>query len=763
MQNKTLHVKGMHCASCAKNIEKKLSKLSGMQSANVNYATEKAQVEYDENKVSLNEMNVEISKLGYSLHDNSMPHTMTGMDHSMHMGLSQSKEEKLKELAAMKTKVLILMPVSLALFVMVVWDVLSKIIPGFPMLPFSPESLNKVLMLVSLATLIFAGKPFVDGVIRFVKYRSANMDTLIGIGTITAFIYSMFVTLFPEVFEKYNLETSTYFDVTVVIIGFVLFGKYLEAKSKLKTGDAIEKLIGLQAKTAIVERDGKEIEIPISEVLVGDLVFVKPGQKVPVDGKIVEGYSTIDESMVTGESIPVEKKVGDLVIGSTINKQGAFKFEATKVGSETMLSQIIKMVENAQGSKTKIQELADTISGIFVPAVLGISTLSLLLWALVGSLFLPFSTALSLGLSAFVGVLVIACPCALGLATPTAIVVSTGRGAQKGILIKDASALEILSKVNTVIFDKTGTLTKGKPEVTDTISDDKNFPEDEILKLAASSEKGSEHPLAEAIVKKAESKNITLIKPSEFEAVEGKGVKAKVSDKNLIIGNLKLMNENNISVSHVADLIEKLASEGKTPVFVSVDKKLIGIVSIADVVKDESRAVVHALHNLKLKVVMITGDNKKTAEAIAKSLGIDEVLAEVLPQDKAENVKRLQSEGKVVAMIGDGVNDAPALAQAQVGIAMGTGTDVAIESAGITLVGGNLNKLIDAVKLSRFTFKIIKENLFFAFIYNVIGIPVAAGALYPLFGILLSPVFAGAAMALSSVSVVSNSLRLKYK
>lgn len=782
--NKVLAIKGMRCASCASVIEKKVGKVEGVKSCSVNYGTEKAQIVYDPNLVSIDKMNFEISKLGYSMSDlsgadkvldNTGHHSLVLVDsspitdpsltsstprHSMSTS-SSGKDEKLIELKNLRSKLIVVLPVSMILFVYVTYDILRMVLAFIPITPIGMDTLNKFLFLISSFVMFWAGKPFIDGVIRFIKYRVSNMDTLIGIGTLTSYVYSSFVTLFPSVMTKYSLPTDTYFDVSIVIIGFVLLGKYLEARSKIKTGEDIEKLIGLQAKTALVLRSGEEVEIPIDQVVIKDIVIIKPGQKIPVDGKITEGYSTVDESMISGESMPVEKKAGDIVIGATINKQGTFMFEATKVGSDTMLSQIIQMVERAQGSKAPIQNLADRISSVFVPTVLILSILSFLAWVGIGSLYLPFSKALSLGLVSFVGVLVIACPCALGLATPTAIIVGTGKGAQKGIFIKDAKALETLHKVDTMIFDKTGTLTKGTPVVTDVITLKNDITEECILTQAGSAEKGSEHPLGDAIIKKVSEKNLTLDKPEEFEAIEGKGVRTRISNEEIIVGNLRLMEESNVDTSTSQAHIERLSGEGKTPIFVAKNFTLIGIIAIADTIKDEARDAVKALHKMGLKVAMITGDNKRTANAIASQLGIDIVLSEVLPGDKANEVQRLQEKGAIVAMVGDGVNDAPALAQSDVGIAMGTGTDVAIESADVTLLAGNLNRLIESVKLSKSTMAVIKENLVFAFAYNVLGIPIAAGILYPFFGMMLNPIFAGVAMAMSSVSVVSNSLRLK--
>lgn len=757
----------MHCASCAMVIGKKIGKLDGVKSANVNFATEKAQVDFDPGAVTVGKMNEAIGPLGYSLeedeprmgHEHHDPHAghrmASGEDHSAHTGINQSKAEKLAELDAQKRKVEFALPVAFLVFVMMMWDVLAKVVTSVPKLPLPMETSNAIAMVLATVVMFWVGKPFIQGVSRFLRHRVANMDTLIGIGTLVAYAYSVLITLLPSLRLALSLPEYTYFDVTIVVIGFVALGKYLEARSKLRTGEAIEKLIGLQAKTALVVRDGRELEIPVSEVVLGDVIVVKPGAKIPVDGTIVSGTSSVDESMITGEPIPVDKKPGDLVVGATINKQGSFRFEATKVGSDTMLAQIVKMVEEAQGSKAPIQELADRVSGVFVPIVLVIAALTLALWLAVGSQFLGFSSALSFGLLSFVGILVIACPCALGLATPTAIIVGVGKGAEHGILIRNAEALEKLARVDTVVLDKTGTITKGKPEVTDVVLEG-GTTENDVLALAASVEAHSEHPLAQAIVEKAKAAGIALRDVENFQAVEGVGVRAVVAGARV---NVRKPGEDDKNDSR----LRELQGQGKTVVVVEVDGARIGLVALADTLKDGSKDAIARLQKRGLKTVMLTGDNRLAAEHIAKLAGIDSVIAEVLPQEKASKVKELQAEGKRVAMAGDGINDAPALVQADVGVAMATGTDVAIESAGVTLLHGDLAKLAQAYDLSRATMRTVKQNLFWAFIYNVVGIPVAAGALYPLWGITLNPIFAGLAMALSSVSVVSNSLRLKTR
>jgi Cu2+-exporting ATPase/Cu+-exporting ATPase len=612
------------------------------------------------------------------------------------------------------------------------------------------EFFHHLLPILATYSIFVVGVPYLKGTWRFIKYHVANMDTLVGIGTLTAFIYSLIVTAFEQTLGPFINTQHSYYDVTIIVIGFITLGKYLETRSKIQTGEAIEKLINLQAKTAIVLRDGQEIELPLEKVQIGDTIVVKPGTKIPIDGIILEGSSSVDESMINGEPIPLDKKVGDYVIGATINKQGYFTFRVTKIGSDTMLSQIIKMVEEAQGSQAPIQGLADRISAIFVPVVLVIAVLTFIIWLIIGTSFLGLSTALSLGFVCFVCILVIACPCALGLATPTAIIVGVGKGAENGILIKNAESLEKLRAVTTVVLDKTGTITYGKPTVTDIISNSE-INEKELLQIAASIEKKSEHPLAEAIVEESKQKKIELLPVDDFEAIEGVGVKG-------------IVNKNYFSIekpNNKETEIQMLQTQGKTVVIVKSRNKRLGIIAISDTIKEQAKPAINSLHTLGINVVMLTGDNKQTADYIAQQVNIDTVIAEVLPQDKADKIKELQQKGDVVAMAGDGINDAPALTQADVGIAMATGTDIAIDSADVVLLHGDIKKISQAIKLSKLTVRKIKQNLFWAFIYNVIGIPIAAGLLYPLFDILLNPVFAGFAMAMSSVSVVTNSLLLK--
>ena len=772
-ETKTYKVKGMHCASCASIIEKTVKKIDGVESIMVNNGTENAKISFDTSKTNPGDFNKKLEPLGYSLlvppkHDmKNMSASEMGMsenEHAEHLGLSQSKQEKLAEIKDMKIKVISAIPLAIFSVFIMSWDILAQYNIVSAMSFTTAEFFHHLLPLMATYILFVVGKPYLLGFYRFLRYGKANMDTLIGIGTVAAYLYSFAVTAFEDVLKPFINVEATYYDVTIIVITFIALGKYLEAKSKLKTGDAIEKLLNLQAKTALVIRAGKEIEIPVDQVVHGDLIIVKPGAKIPVDGIITEGESFVDESMVTGEPMPTGKKVGDSVVAATINTSGSFTFKATKVGSETLLAHIIKMVEEAQGSRAPIQALADKISSVFVPIVLVIAFFTLGVWILVGTQYFGFSQALSFGLVSFVGVLVIACPCALGLATPTAIIVGVGKGAREGILIKDAATLEKLHKVDTVIVDKTGTITIGKPTLVDIINLS-NLKDDEFISILASLEKKSEHPIAHAIVNYAKDKSIEVMEVSSFESIKGKGLKGVVNNLEYFVGNTKLIQD--LGISFDVTQIEKFTMQGKTPVILAKKEKglssILGFVMVADEIKPESKNAVADLHKLGVKVIMLTGDDEKAARYMASLVGIDDVVAHVLPQDKLEKIKDLQSQGRIVAMAGDGVNDAPALAQADVGIAMGTGTDVAIESAGITLLGGDISKLVKAIKLSKITMRGIKQNLFWAFIYNIVGIPLASGIFYPLFGWLLSPVFAGFAMALSSVSVVSNSLRIKAK
>jgi len=729
-------IQGMDCASCVQKIEKALLAKRGVTQAVVNLATEKTKVEYLPSETDLNEIKKVIESIGYKVLE--IPSEEEGKDIERIQRKKEYKKLKKKFLVGLVISVLILLGS-------------SEWIPGVP------EILRNFFVLWVLATPVqfWVGWQFYRGAWGAFIHRNADMNTLIAVGTSAAYFYSVAATLFPTFFTRGGIEPKVYFDTSTVIITLILLGRLLEARAKGQTSEAIRKLIGLQAKTARVVRNGKEIDIPVEEVLVGDLVLVRPGEKIPVDGIIKEGRSAVDESMITGESLPVEKDIGDKVIGATINKTGSFKFEATKVGKDTALAQIIKLVQDAQGSKAPIQRLADVIAGYFVPIVISVAIATFIIWFDFGP-----DPALTFALLNFVAVMIIACPCALGLATPTAIMVGTGKGAENGILIKGGESLETAHKVNAVVFDKTGTLTKGEPEVTDIISAN-NFTDAEVLKYGASTERGSEHPLAEAVIKKATDQKIELSDPKDFNAVPGYGIEAKIDNKKVLLGNLKLMKDRNLEIANLETKAEELANDGKTPMYIAIEGKVAGIIAVADTLKGNSKKAVEGLHRLGLEVIMLTGDNKRTAQAIAKKVGIDRVLSEVLPQDKVNEIKKLQSEEKVVAMVGDGINDAPALAQADVGIAIGTGTDVAMEASDITLIKGDLQGVVAAIELSKRTIRTIKQNLFWAFFYNTLGIPIAAGILYPFFGILLNPIIASAAMAFSSVSVVSNSLRLR--
>jgi Cu+-exporting ATPase len=703
----------------------------------VNLATEKAKVEYLPSETNLEEVKRAIESTGYKVLEFEPSEEI------------EDPERLIREREYKKLKIKFIAGLILGLFVF-----LGSSRHWFPWIP---SFLGNFYVLWALATPVqfWIGWQFYKGAWGAFKHRNAEMNTLIAVGTSAAYLYSVAATLFPSFFETGGIKPEVYFDTSALIIVLILLGRLLEARAKGQTSEAIKKLMGLRPKTARVIREGKEMDIPVEEVLVGDTIIVRPGEKIPVDGIVKEGKSAVDESMITGESIPVKKKGGDEVMGATINKTGSFKFQATKVGKDTALAQIIKLVQDAQGSKAPIQRLADVISGYFVPIVISIAIATFVIWFNFG----PFP-ALTCALLTFVAVMIIACPCALGLATPTAVMVGTGKGAEKGILIKGGESLEIAHKLDTIVFDKTGTLTRGEPEITDIVTQN-DYSEEEILKYAASAEKVSEHPLAEAIIKRAREKKIELHDPKNFNAIEGHGIEAEVDGKKVLLGNLKLMQKQQIVVRNLEEKAEELAGDGKTPMFISLEGKAAGLIAVADTLKENSLQAVEKLKKLGLEVIMLTGDNKKTAEAIARKAGIDRVLPEVLPEDKVHEIKSLQSGGRRVAMVGDGINDAPALAQADVGIAIGSGTDVAMEASDITLIKGDLRGVVSAIELSKRTIKIIKQNLFWAFFYNTAGIPLAAGVLYPFFGILLNPIFASAAMAFSSVSVVSNSLRLR--
>lgn len=764
----TYRVKGMHCASCSAIIEKTFKRTEGVHSAQVNYGTETVKVSYDSARINPHQLSAKIEPLGYALDvpaeemrtpdRRSLEAGGSAGEHAAPRGLNQSKNEKRAEINALKIKAFSALPLAIISLGVMAWDVLA----GFNILGAMShtfaEFFHHLLAVMATYTLFVVGQPYLVGMYRFFRYGRANMDTLIGLGTSVAFAYSFMVSAFEEALAPYLDTAFTYYDVTIVVITFITLGKYLEARAKLKTGDAIEKLLNLQAKTALVIRDGKEKEIPVDHVAHDDFVVVKPGGKISVDGVVTEGTTFVDESMVTGEPVPAEKNVGDSVVAGTINTSGSFVFRATKVGSETVLAHIIEMVEEAQSSRAPIQALADKVSSVFVPTVLALSFATLGAWLIIGSQYLGFSQALSYGLTAFVGMLVIACPCALGLATPTAIIVGVGKGAREGILIKDAATLEKLHQVDTVVVDKTGTITKGTPELVG-IKNHSTLDEKTIVSILASLESKSEHPIAHAVIQHARAHGIAPHRVQHFESIKGKGVKGTIDGVEYYAGNTKLASDLKLSFDEKS--IEEETSKGRTPVLLATSTTLIAVVLVADAVKSEAVQALHMLHGMGIKTVMLTGDDARTAAFIAQEVGIDTVVANVLPNEKLNKIKELQQGGRIVAMAGDGVNDAPALAQADVGIAMGTGTDVAIETAGITLLHGDISKLVKAIRLSKMTMRGVKQNLFFAFIYNLAGIPIAAGVLFPFFGWLLSPVLAGLVMALSSVRVVGNALRLK--
>ncbi|OGY47366.1 MAG: copper-translocating P-type ATPase [Candidatus Buchananbacteria bacterium RIFCSPHIGHO2_02_FULL_45_11b] len=719
IDKKQYNITGMHCASCALTIENNLGRLKGVKSANVNFATQKATVEYDGDDGGDQKIIQTVKEAGYEA--SRAEAEDEAADHNQKIREQEIKKER-------------------NLFILSL--VLSIPILTLSMILRDQSNASKVIQsLLAGIVQFYAGWRFYRGMYYAAKNKTANMDTLIAVGTSAAYFYSLATT--------YIMAGEVFYETAALLITFVILGKWLEARVKGKAGEAIKKLLGLQAKTARIIKEGKEIDIPIKEVEIDDIVMVRPGEKIPVDGKLVEGYSSVDESMISGESIPVEKKPGDFVVGATINKTGSFKFKTTKIGKDTVLAQIIKVVEDAQASKAPIQKFADAISAYFVPTVVAIALITFIVWY-----FFVLSSFVA-ALLAFTAVLVIACPCALGLATPTAIIVGTGKGAENGILIKGGEALEIANKIQAVVFDKTGTLTKGEPEVTDLIS--YSGSKQDLLKLAASLEKNSEHPLAESIVNQAKKDKLELIDPTGFEAVAGHGVKGKVFGKNIFAGNEKMMAKFNILIpGEIKENKDKLENEGKTVMIIAADKNILGLVAVADTLKENSKEAIQRLQKMKIKTIMMTGDNKRTAQAIAKQVGLEQILAEVLPEDKANEIKKLQQQGLKVAMVGDGINDAPALAQAELGIAMGQGTDIAIETGGIILIKDDLRDVVKSINLSRQTLNKIKQNMFWALFYNSVGIPIAA------FGLLRAE-FAGLAMALSSVSVVANSLLLKRR
>jgi P-type Cu+ transporter len=738
MEKIALNISGMHCASCASNIEGALKRLPGVFAAQVNLAAEKAYIEFEPQKLQIKDLITAIEKTGYKAN-------LTAST------LDKEKEIRDKEARGLKRRFIASM-------------ILSSILMYISMGPCIGLGVHKVIMdnmafiqlLLATGVLLCGYQFFARGFLTLVRMHRANMDTLIALGVGSAYLYSLFVSINIWLGNKSFGMSNLYYEVAAFLLTFIILGKYLEAITRKKTSQSIKRLWNLRPKTAIIIRQGEEKEIPVEELLVGDIVVVKPGQRIPVDGKIIEGYSSVDESMITGESIPTEKTLNDKVIGGSINKYGTFKFKATKVGKDTALAQIIKLVEDAQGSKAPIQELADKVAAIFVPMVLIIAFASFFIWILLGKGFV-------FALTTFIAVLIIACPCSLGLATPTAVMVGTGKAAENGIIIKDAASLQVATEIDKIIFDKTGTLTEGKPKLTDIVSYIGN--EDEVLMLASSLEKPSGHLLSEAMLGAAQEKGLSLKEMQQFETLSGKGVVGKIEGSlTVLAGNRRLMQERTIDIKIAGGDLDRLEKQGKTITLVAKDGKLIGLVAVRDTLKEFSKTLIDKLKGMNKDVIMITGDNKRTAEAIAKEIGIEKVLSEVLPKDKLDAIKRLQNDGFKVAFVGDGINDAPALSQADLGIAIGSGTDVAIESGDIILIKDDLRDVVTAIELSGYAMKKIRQNLFWAFFYNIVGIPIAAGILYPFTGLLLNPMVSGVAMAFSSVSVVSNSLLMnRYK
>ncbi|MCD4783900.1 MAG: cadmium-translocating P-type ATPase [Candidatus Eremiobacteraeota bacterium] len=745
--NITIPISGMSCASCVKRVEDAIDGVDGVKSVSVNLATEKASIIFDPKISEINAIKKMITDSGYEPgeveHEDEVGEEKGQV--STPEDLMKKKEEEIEKL---RNKFIFSLIMSVIIFI--------GSMPGlFPFINVIPAWIRHYILLVLATPVLFiAGSQFYIGAIKSAKHFSADMNTLVAVGTFSAYLYSVVVTVYPQFITSTGMEVHVYFDTAVMIITLILLGKMLEARAKGKTSEAILKLMDLKPDSARIIRNDEEMDIPVKDVEPGDVIIVRPGDKIPVDGAIISGNSSIDESMLTGESIPVDKGIGDEVIGATINKSGSFRFRATRVGKDTALSQIIKIVEEAQSKKAPIQRIADVIASYFVPTVIVLAIITFIVWMIFGP-----KPVLTLALMSFISVLIIACPCALGLATPTAIMVGTGNGAQNGILIRGGESLERSGKIDTVVFDKTGTLTMGKPEVVGVFPVDGD--KDKLLQLTASIEKLSEHPLGEAIVQFANENSINFSNVTNFESVPGKGVEGNIDGRNILVGKQAFMNEKGIETNVFDDRIESLENDGKTLIYVASDGLFSGVIAISDTPRKSSGEAVRMLKDMGIEVVMLTGDTEKTAHSIASGLGIDRVIAEVLPDQKAESIKKLQEEGHVVAMVGDGVNDAPALVQADVGISMGAGSDIAIEASDITLIQDDPLKVVQAIKLSKKTVAIIYQNFFWAFVYNVIGIPIAAGVLYPFFGILLQPVFASMAMAFSSVSVVSNSLRLR--
>ena len=746
-----LPITGMTCAACARRIERKLTNTHGVERAHVNFATARATVEYDPQQTDVGALVETVRAVGYD--------TAGVPDEAGGEKLADREETARRaELRTLWRRFVVAGLLSAPVLVIAMAHGRIAL--------FNVSWINWAQLALTLPVVLYSGWPFYRGAWIALRHRAADMNTLIATGTGAAFLYSLVATIAPRLVNtdahasmpgmKGMTTAPVYYEAASVIIALILLGRLLEARARGKTSAAIKRLLGLQPRTARVVRDGKEFDVPIAQVVIGDTVVVRPGEKIPVDGRVVAGASAVNEAMLTGESLPVEKRAGAEVFGATINTTGSFRFMATKVGRDTVLQQIVRLVEEAQGGRAPIARLADVVSGYFTPVVILIAIITFVVWFIAA----PTETRLTLALVNFVSVLIIACPCALGLATPTAVMVGTGRGAERGILIRGGAALETAHKIQIVVLDKTGTITEGQPVVTDVLPAD-GFDEAELLRIAASAEALSEHPLGAAVVRRAAERNIALAAAAHFNALAGHGVEAEIEGRKLLLGNLRLMDERGIELNGLQARAVQLAAAGKTPMYVAVDERAAGVIAVADEIKPDADEAIRALKALGLEVVMITGDDEQTARAVAQAVGLERVLANVLPAGKAHEVRRLQADKKIVAAVGDGINDAPMLAAADVGIAIGTGTDVAIEAADITLVSGNLNGVVTAIALSRQTIRIIKQNLFWAFIYNTLGIPVAAGALYPFTGWLLSPVLASAAMALSSVSVVTNSLRLR--
>lgn len=756
MTNMVLNISGMTCAACAKNVERVVGKQEGVMRGQVNFGTEKLSLEFDESATTFEKISSAVAQAGFALH---IP------EKNQAEAMASRKADEMQTLwRRFKWSLVITIPLFLFSMIPMIFYTLETVSIPAAWDPMNLPHWNGFIQLILTIPVIWLNRGIFQKGFKALFTGAANMDSLIAKGTAVAFLFSVYITIENFFFFGTSLHVAMeamvfmgrnqfYFETVAVILTLIVLGKYLEAKTKGGTGEAIKKLIGLAPKTAKIIREGGEMEIAIEDVRVGDIIVVRPGEKMPVDGVVIDGRTSVDESMLTGESLPVNKKEGDAIIGASINKNGSIKYQATKVGKDTILAQIVKLVEDAQNSKAPIARIADVISGYFAYAVLAVAVLAGAAWLIAGYDFV-FAMVI------IVSVLVIACPCALGLATPTAIMVGTGKGAENGILIKGGEPLEMAHKIQVVALDKTGTITKGKPHVTDIVAGG-NYSEDEVLRLAAGAEKHSEHPLGEAIVTQAVKKFGKLSEPESFSSVTGQGVQACVEGKDILIGNKRLMDDREIDMSDYSKHSDRLSHEGKTPMYMAIDGVLSGIIAVADVIRPTSKAAVEQLQKMGLEVVMITGDNKRTAEAVAIQSGIGKVLAEVLPADKAENVKKLQGGGRKVAMVGDGINDALALVQADIGIALGNGTDVAIESAQVVLMRGDLVGVVHAIQLSKHTMRNIKQNLFWAFSYNILGIPIAAGLLYIFGGPLMNPMLAAVAMSFSSVSVLLNVLRIK--